>query len=115
MALEPDQQEEGVGELLTRLTEDAKNFGRAELNYYYAFARGKLSELSLALWTGAAAAALALAASVALVVGSVLTLATLVGPGWATLIVVAMTLGVAGIMGRIAWLRIKRVLKEMGA
>lgn len=114
MATEP-QQEEGVGDLLTRLTEDAKNFGRAELEYYYALGRGKLSELSFALWTGAAAAALGLAAAVAIVVGSVLTLATLVGPGWATLIVVAVTLGIAGIMARLAWLRIKRILKEMGA
>ncbi|MBC9031596.1 phage holin family protein [Sphingomonas sp. JC676] len=109
---EPEQQEQGIGELLTRLADDAKAFGQAELDYYYALARGKLSEASAALWTGAVAAALALAAAVALVVGSVLTLSPLVGPGWATLIVVAVALGLAGIMARLAWLHVKRVLKD---
>jgi hypothetical protein len=46
---EPEQQEQGIGELLTRLADDAKAFGQAELDYYYALARGKLSEASAAL------------------------------------------------------------------
>ncbi len=109
---EPEQEEQGIGELLTRLADDAKAFGQAELDYYYALARGKLSDASFALWTSAVAAALALAAAVALVVGSVLTLSPLVGPGWATLIVVAVALTFSGIMARLAWLRIKRILKD---
>jgi ElaB/YqjD/DUF883 family membrane-anchored ribosome-binding protein len=55
-----------------------------------------------------------LAAAVAIVVGSVLTLSPLVGPGWATLIVVAVALGLSGIMARLAWLHVKHVLKDKG-
>nr|WP_218625245.1 phage holin family protein [Sphingomonas sp. dw_22] len=100
--------------MLTRLADDAKDFGRAELDYYYALARAKLRDLRFALWTGAVAAALGLAAAGALVGGSVLTLAPYVGPGWATLIVVAVALGLAAILARLAWLRIKRILKDRG-
>lgn len=111
---EPEQQEQGIGELLTRLAEDARDFGLAERDYYYALARGKLRELRVALWAAAVAAALGLAAAGALVGGSVLTLAPYVGPGWATLIVVAVALGLAAILARLAWLRIKRILKGEG-
>lgn len=108
---EPEEQE-GLGEVLMRLIDDVKGVGRAELGYYYAVARGKLHELSLAIWAGFAAGALVIAAAVALVLGAVITLAPRVGPGWATLIVVAVALLLAGITARLAWVRIKRVLKE---
>lgn len=106
-----DPEQEGIGELLTRLADDAKDFARAERDYYYALGRGKLRELRFALWTGAVAAALGLAAAGALVGGSVMTLAPYVGPGWATLIVVGVALGLAAIMARLAWVHIKRILK----
>jgi hypothetical protein len=44
---------------------------------------------------------LALAALIALLVGAILTVATLVGPGWATAIVVVAVLAVAAILAMI--------------
>jgi hypothetical protein len=104
------REEEGIGELLTRLAEDARSFGMAELEYYRTLAEAKLDEVRTSLWMGAAAAGLLLAASVALVVGLVLTLSPLIGPGFATLLVVAVSGGIAWLLGRSAWRHVKRVL-----
>lgn len=102
--------DESLGVLLGRLIEDAKGLGQAELDYYRALAITKLDEARSSLWMGAAAASLMMAASIALVVGSVLTLSPLVGPGFATLIVVALTFGLAWLLGTRAWRTIKRIL-----
>lgn len=103
--------EPGIGELFNRLVEDARGYGEAEIAYYRTLVRAKLRDSRAGLWWGAAAAALALAAAVALVVGLVFTLAPLVGPGFATLIVVVGISAVAAVMGRLAWVNVKRVLK----
>lgn len=103
-------EEESIGALLNRLAEDARRFGEAELAWYRALAEEKLEDARSSLWMGATAAALMLAAAVALVVGLVLTLAPWVGPGPATLIVVALSGGAAWLLGRSAWRHIKRVL-----
>lgn len=96
--------EESIGDLLSRLVEDGKQFARAELGYYRALAADKLDQARAGLILAGAAVLLLLAAAIALVVGLVLTLATLVGPGWATLIAVAVTLAVAGLLG---WLAVR--------
>jgi hypothetical protein len=101
--------EASIGDLFARLMDDARTLGSAELDYWRTLARRKLREARAGLWWGAAAMALALAAAVALVVGLVLTLAPLVGPGVATLIVVLGISTVAAIMGRLAWIHVKRV------
>jgi len=101
---------EGVGDLLARLLDDAKGYGQAELDYYKTLARERLRAARTSLWMGGVALALGLAAGVALVVGLVLTLTPLVGPGWATVIVVSGSLGAAGLMGWLAWQQIKRVM-----
>ncbi len=105
-----ERDEESIGELLGRLADDARRFGQAEADYYRALAQTKLDEARTSLWMGAAAAGLLLAASVALVVGLVLTLSPLIGPGPATLLVVALSGGTAWLLGRSAWRHIKRVL-----
>lgn len=107
---EPETEAESIGELLTRLADDARAFGQAELDYYKTLVRERLRAGRTSLWMGGVALALAQAAGVALVVGLVMTLAPLVGPGFATLIVVAVTLGMAGLMGWLAWQQIKKVL-----
>jgi cell division protein FtsX len=107
---EPETEDETIGELLTRLADDAKAFGQAELDYYKTLVRERLRAGRTSLWMGGVALSLGLAAGVALVVGLVLTLAPLVGPGFATLIVVAVTLGLASLMGYLAWQQIKKVL-----
>jgi hypothetical protein len=104
------QEEESIGDLLGRLADDARQFGDAEVAYYRALAAEKLEDARSSLWMGAAAAGLMMAASVALVVGLVLTLAPLIGPGPATLLVVAVAGGTAWLLGRAAWRHIKRVL-----
>ena len=106
----PETEEETVGELLTRLADDAKAFGQAELDYYKTLVRERLRAGRTSLWMGGVALSLGLAAGVALVVGLVLTLAPLVGPGFATLIVVAVTLGLSALMGWLSWQQIKRVM-----
>ncbi len=110
MTTKPEPEEESLGELLGRLTDDARTLGHAEFDYYRTLARGKLREARTGLWLGAAAIALGFAAAVALVVGLVLTLAQTVGPGWATLIVVAAIGGWAALMGWRAWIHVKRVI-----
>lgn len=112
---EPDEDsgDESIAGLFGRLVDDAKGFGAAEIDYYRVLVRERLRAAKTSLWMGAVAMALALAASVAFVVGLVLTLAPLVGPGWATLIVVSVALGAAGLMGWLAWQQIKRVIGEL--
>lgn len=105
--------DESLGDLFGRLVDDARGFGQAEVDYYRTLLRERLRAAKTSLWMGAVAMSLALAASVALVVGLVLTLAPLVGPGWATLIVVSVALALAGLMGWLAWQQIKRVIGNM--
>lgn len=112
---EPESEpgDESIGDLFGRLVDDAKGFGHAEIDYYRTLVRERLRAAKTSLWMGAVAMSLALAASVALVVGLVLTLAPRVGPGWATLIVVSVALGAASLMGWLAWRQIKRVMGEL--
>jgi len=108
----PQPDEKGIGELLQQLAEDGRAYADAELGYYRTLLRAKLRDAREMLWMGAVALALAQAAAVALVVGLVLTLAPLVGPGLATLIVVLAFLAIAGLMGWLAWTHVKRIFKE---
>ncbi|AJP71498.1 phage holin family protein [Sphingomonas hengshuiensis] len=110
---EPDLSAEGLGELLGRLVEDGKGVARAEIGYYYAVFRSKLRDISAGLWMGAVALGLAMAAAIALIVGLVLTLTPIVGPGFATLIVVVVTGALAGLMAWLAWRHVKRALKGL--
>lgn len=107
---EPETEDETIGELLTRLAGDAKAYGNAELAYYKALVRERLRAGRASLWMGGVAIGLAQAAAVALVVGLVMTLTPLVGPGFATLIVVTVALGLAVLMGYLAWQQIKKVI-----
>jgi hypothetical protein len=96
----------GLPQLVGRLVDDAKGVARAEM----AAVKARVAERAQAYQGAAiffgAAAVLALAALIALLVGLILTLATLVGPGWATLIVVAAVLAVAGVL---AWIGSRRL------
>jgi ABC-type nitrate/sulfonate/bicarbonate transport system permease component len=103
---------ESIGELLGRLVEDGKGYAQAELGYYRTLARSKLRDARASLWMGAVAIGFANAAIIALIVGMVLTLSPLVGPGLATLIVVLVTAAIAGIMARLAWLHVKKIIGE---
>lgn len=109
--IDPQQSEdEGLGDLVGRLVEDGKGYAHAEIGYYKTLVRSKLRDARASLWMGAVALGLAQAAAVALVVGLVMTLAPHVGPGWATLIVVTGIGLLAGIMARLAWIHVKRIM-----
>jgi hypothetical protein len=108
----PEPDEKSIGDLLQQLVEDGRGYAEAEIGYYRTLVRSKLRDARGMLWTGAVALVLAQAAAVALVVGLVFTLAPLVGPGFATLIVVFAFLAIAGLMGWLAWTHVKRIFKE---
>lgn len=101
--------DEGIGELLGRLTGDGKAYIRAEIAYYKALAADKGGKAGIAAAYGAGAAVLALAGLIALLVGLIMTLAPRVGPGWATLIVVGVTFALAGILAMLARAKAKLV------
>lgn len=108
----PHLEEAGIGALIGQLTEDAKDYARAEVEYVKAVAQAKVIEVKGAAIAAVLALALALAAAIGLIVGAILTLATLVGPGWATLIVVGVALLIAALLG---WAAARGIRKAMGA
>lgn len=108
----PQPEEPSVGELFSQLVDDGKGYAQAELLYYKTLVRSKLRDGRASLWMGAVAIGLANAAIIALIVGLVLTLSPYVGPGYATLIVVLVAGGAAGIMARLAWVHVKNIIGE---
>lgn len=98
---EPTLADEGISTLVHRAVEDARELARAEVALVKAKAGERATAYKNAAVFFAIAGVLALAAVVALLVGLILSLATLVGPGWATAIVVAGTFAVAGVLALI--------------
>lgn len=92
-----------IGQLFSQLVDDGKRYARAEVEFYKAKAADKAAPAKKAAILGGAAVTLALSAVVALLVGLILSLETLVGPLAATLIVVLVTLAVAGLLGWMAY------------
>lgn len=101
-------QDESLGALITRVVDDAKAYVGAEIALYRAKAMVWVGTIKIVAILGITALVLVNAAVIALLVGLILTLQTLVGPGWATLIVVAVTLAIAGLLG---WLAAGRIGK----
>lgn len=95
------EQRVGIGTLIGRLVEDGKSYARAEIGYVKALA----GERVRAARTGAiflvAGLVLLHGALIALFVGLVLSLATVVGPLWAMLIVVAAASAIGGVLAKI--------------
>ena len=90
--------EDGIGTLVHKAVEDAREVARAEVALYKAKATERVTAYKNAAIFFGAAATLALSAVTALLVGFILSLATLVGPLAATAIVVIATLVIAGIL-----------------
>lgn len=99
MPIRPEPADEGVSTLVHRAVEDARELARAEV----ALVKAKVGERTTAYKAAGAyfavAGVLALAALEALLVGLILSLATLWGPGWATAAVVGGTLVIALVLG----------------
>jgi uncharacterized RDD family membrane protein YckC len=94
-------EDESLVSIVGRLATETKSLATAEVAVYKAkFGETATAYKSAAMFF-AVAGVLALAALIALLVGAILTVATLVGPGWATAIVVVAVLTVAAILAMI--------------
>lgn len=92
-----------IGQLFSQLVDDGKRYARAEVELAKAKAQEKAEPVKWAAIFGGAAVTLALSAVTALLVGLILSLAPLVGPFGATLIVVLVTFAIAGLLGYLAY------------
>ena len=95
------EEDESLASIVSRLAGETRTLATAEVAVYKAkFGETATAYKSAAMFF-AIAGVLALAALIALLVGAILTVATLVGPGWATAIVVVAVLALAGILAMI--------------
>ncbi len=97
----PFDSDESLTEVVGRLATETRALASAEVAVYKAKFGETASAYKSAAMFFAVAGVLGLAALIALLVGAILTLATLVGPGWATVIVVGVVLVLAGILAKI--------------
>jgi hypothetical protein len=102
------QPEDSITSLVSRLIDDGEEFVRAELKLYRARVFSRLDEARNAILLGIGALVLAQSVVVAALVGLLLTMRRLVGPGWATLVVVGGGLLITAMMGWAAWALVKR-------
>lgn len=102
----------GVGDTIVQVADDAKAYAAAQIALYKALALARWRMAQGGLIFGAIAAVLALSAVTALLVGLILSLATLIGPLGATAVVIVVTLVIAGVLG---WLAARRIGEAMGS
>ncbi|MBM6575357.1 phage holin family protein [Microvirga sp. SRT01] len=89
----------GVTTLVGRLVDESRTLVSAEVALYKAKAGERVSAYKSAIVFFAIAGVLGLAALVALLVGLIMALATVLHPIWATLIVVGVVLLLAAVLG----------------
>ena len=106
--------EESIGALAVRLSEDAKAYFRAELNYWKTLASDRGGDVAAMAVFGAAAAAIAFAVLILLLVGFMLALALYLGFFWATIVVAAVALLAAWLCATMAYLRFRRLTRPPG-
>lgn len=103
--------DESLGSLFLRVMEEGKAFARAEIELYRTLAAARMADLRWAAAFALIAVVLVQGAFVALIVGLVMTVARLLGPGWATSVVFGGTLVVAAVVGWLAWRRLARAMR----
>jgi hypothetical protein len=101
--------EDSIPTLVGRLVDETRQLAGAEVALYKARVAERVSAYKSAIIFFAAAGVLALAALIAMLVGLILSLATLIGPGLATLAVVVVVLAIAGILAIVGKSRLKPV------
>ncbi len=101
-----------IAELAARLIADARAWVQAEIALLKCRGGTLAGALRTAVILLVVALVLASLALIALAVGLVLALATLVGPGWATAIVVVALLAAAGLCGWLGIGRIRQAFKD---
>lgn len=104
--------EESFTELMGRLADDTKSYVAAEAAYYRVLAAERWNEARAGLIFGGAALGLGMGAAIALVLGLELILLPILGPIWATLAVVLVSGGAAGLFG---WLAVRRLARAFAA
>jgi len=106
--------DEGLGTVVGRVVEDAKAYARAEVTLWKTVASTRGSQAGIAAGLAVGAVIIALSAVTALLVGAILSLRPIMGPGWATLLVVVVAFVVAGILAKVALSSFKRVIAPLG-
>jgi len=100
--------DDSVATLVGRLIDDGEGFVRAELSLYRARLFSRLDSARNAIILIVIALSLAQAVIVAALVGALILLRPVVGPGWSTAIVVVAGLALAGLLGWLAIQQLKR-------
>jgi hypothetical protein len=91
----------GIGTLIGRLVEDGKGYARAEVDYVKALAGERMRAAKSGVIFLVAGLVLLHGALIAVFVGLVLSLATIIGPFWSMLIVVAVASVIGGVLAKI--------------
>ncbi len=108
---ERQEDDDGVGTLITRAIADGRAYAEAEAAYWKAVALDRMSDARAAALFGIGVLLLAQAAAIALIVGLVMILTPHVGPGLATLIVVLAATGAAALFAWAAYRRFRRATR----
>jgi predicted phage tail protein len=103
-----DPQQESIGELVSRLIDEAREVARTEVDLYRQIALRRSAKAKSGLVQLVAAGVLAWFAGLALTFGAVLALATLIGP-------LAAGLGLALAMAGLAYMLLRKGLAGMKA
>lgn len=103
--------EESIGALIGRAIADGRAYADAEIAYWRALAVDRLADVRGVAIFGGVALLLINAAAIALIVGLILSLAPLIGPGLATLVVVLAAAGTAALAGGLALKHLRRVTR----
>jgi len=106
--------DEGLGQVVSRVVADTRAYVQAEVTLWKTVATSRGAQAGIAAGLGIGAVLIALAALTALLVGAILALRPLVGPGWATLIVVVVALIVAALLARAAIGQFRQVTAPLG-
>jgi hypothetical protein len=99
-----------LGELASRLVEDAKAYARAEVDLLKAIAADKSRSLVVAAILFAAALLVAIGAVSALSVAIFIAIALQIGPVWGGLVTFIIVGAVAGLIGWLGWRKLQDAL-----
>jgi hypothetical protein len=102
--------EASLGELATRLIEDAKAYARAEIDLAKAIAADKSRSIVIAAILFAAAMLVAIGAVCALSVAIFIALALQIGPVWGGLATFIIVGAVAALIGWLGWRKLQDAL-----
>jgi fatty acid desaturase len=101
-----------VPELFARLIADVRAWVQAEIALLKSRSGALVSSLRAAIFLITAAAVLATVGLFAMAIGLIMALATVIGPAWATVIVVVTLFTLAALFGWLGWKRIDAVFED---